>query len=172
MPDNAPAESANGNDVFTIMQTTRSMRRLKPDPVPDELIAKILQAGACAANGGNTQRWRFLVIKDQKIKQAVAEYYKRAFNEVVGPRYRNSPPPPGVTKERYARQQAAMSVRAAITELPAKFRMAILLRYFDDLSYEEMAKALRCSMGTVASRLSRGHRMLAERLKGIVEGQR
>jgi RNA polymerase sigma-70 factor (ECF subfamily) len=69
----------------------------------------------------------------------------------------------------YARQQAARSVRAAITELPAKFRIAILLRYFDDLSYEEMAKALRCSMGTVASRLSRGHRMLAERLKGIVE---
>jgi len=69
----------------------------------------------------------------------------------------------------YARRQAARSVRAAITELPAKFRMAILLRYFDDLSYEEMAKALECSMGTVASRLSRGHRMLAERLKGIVE---
>jgi RNA polymerase sigma-70 factor (ECF subfamily) len=69
----------------------------------------------------------------------------------------------------YARKQVARSVRAAITELPAKFRIAILLRYFDDLSYEEMAKALRCSMGTVASRLSRGHRMLAERLKGIVE---
>jgi RNA polymerase sigma-70 factor (ECF subfamily) len=69
----------------------------------------------------------------------------------------------------YARQQAARSVRAAIAELPAKFRIAILLRYFDDLSYEEMAKALRCSMGTVASRLSRGHRMLAERLKGLVE---
>ena len=43
------------NDVFEIMQTTRSMRRLKPDPVPDELIRKILEAGACAANGGNTQ---------------------------------------------------------------------------------------------------------------------
>ncbi|MBV9248496.1 MAG: nitroreductase family protein [Acetobacteraceae bacterium] len=108
MADNAPAESANGSDVFAIMQTTRSMRRLKPDPVPDELIAKILQAGACAANGGNTQRWRFLIIKDPKIKQAVAEFYKRAFNEVVGPRYRNSPPPPGVTKERYTRQHAAV----------------------------------------------------------------
>ena len=46
------------NDLFDIMQTTRSMRRLKPDPVPDELIRKILEAGSCAANGGNTQRWR------------------------------------------------------------------------------------------------------------------
>jgi len=69
----------------------------------------------------------------------------------------------------YARDQIASSVRAAIAELPPKFRIAVLLRYFDELSYEQMAQALRCSMGTVASRLSRGHKMLAERLKGIVE---
>lgn len=69
----------------------------------------------------------------------------------------------------YAQAQVARCVRAAVASLPPKFRIAVLLRYFDDLSYEEMAKALRCSMGTVASRLSRGHRILAERLKGIIE---
>jgi len=70
---------------------------------------------------------------------------------------------------RHARAQIAFSVRAAVASLPPKFRIAVLLRYFDELSYEEMAKALRCSMGTVASRLSRGHRLLAERLKGVLE---
>src|SRR5438876_2973579 len=95
-------------ELFEIMHTMRAMRRLKPDPVPDELIRKILQAGACAPNGGNTQRWRFLVIKDAKIKQGVQVYYKRAFDEVVGPRYLNSAPPPGVTRERYNRQHAAV----------------------------------------------------------------
>ena len=70
---------------------------------------------------------------------------------------------------RYAQEQMAVCVRAAVASLPPKFRIAVLLRYFDDLSYEEMAKALRCSMGTVASRLSRGHKMLAERLKGVLE---
>src|SRR5256712_10157528 len=95
-------------DLFEIMQTMRAMRRLKPDPVPDELIRKILQAGACAPNGGNTQRWRFLVIKDTKIKQAVQVYYKRAFDEVVGPRYLKSAPPPGVSREQYNRQHAAV----------------------------------------------------------------
>ena len=69
----------------------------------------------------------------------------------------------------YARAQKASSVRAAVASLPVKFRIAVLLRYFDDLSYEEMAKALRCSMGTVASRLNRGHKMLAEKLKRVVE---
>ncbi len=95
-------------DLFEIIETTRAMRRLKPDPVPDELIAKILRAGACAPNGGNTQKWRFLVIKDRKIKEAVAVWYKKAFDEWIGPRYRSSDPPPGVTKERYLRQVAAV----------------------------------------------------------------
>ncbi|HKQ64136.1 MAG TPA: nitroreductase family protein [Methylomirabilota bacterium] len=95
-------------DLFEIMHTMRAMRRLKPDPVPDELIKKILEAGSCAPNGGNTQRWRFLVIKDRKIKQAVQVWYKRAFDEVVGPRYLKSAPPPGVTREQYNRQHAAV----------------------------------------------------------------
>jgi nitroreductase len=101
-------EDAIMNDLFDIMQTTRSMRRLKPDPVPDELIRKILEAGSCAANGGNTQRWRFLVLKDPKIKQAVQAWYKKAFDEVVGPRYASSAPPPGVSPERYKRQHSAV----------------------------------------------------------------
>jgi RNA polymerase sigma-70 factor (ECF subfamily) len=67
----------------------------------------------------------------------------------------------------YARAQTANSVRAAVSTLPPKFRIAVLLRYFEDLSYEQMSKALHCSMGTVASRLNRGHKILAERLKNL-----
>lgn len=70
-------------------------------------------------------------------------------------------------EEDYARSQAAHAVRVAVSALPPKLRMTVLLRYFDDLSYEQIATALQCSMGTVASRLSRGHQMLAERLKGV-----
>jgi nitroreductase len=99
---------ADAQDVFEIMQTTRAMRRLKPDPVPDALIARILRAGAAAANGGNTQKWRFLVVKDAAIKQAVAVWYKKAYDEVIGPRYAASAPPPGTTAEKYARQHAAV----------------------------------------------------------------
>jgi nitroreductase len=95
-------------DLFEIMHTTRAMRRLKPDPVPDALIAKILRAGVCAPNGGNTQRWRFMVVKDARIKQAVQVWYKRAFDEVVGPRYLKSTPPPGVSREAYDRQHKAV----------------------------------------------------------------
>ena len=96
------------NDVFEIMSTTRSMRRLKPDPVPDEMIQKILHAGLGAANGGNNQKWRFMVVKDPAIKQAVQKWYKKAFDDVVGPRYASSAPPPGVTGDGYKRQHGAV----------------------------------------------------------------
>jgi RNA polymerase sigma-70 factor (ECF subfamily) len=74
---------------------------------------------------------------------------------------------PGSQEEDYARSQRALSVRAAVSALPPKFRLAVLLRHFEDLSYEQMADVLHCSMGTVASRLSRGHKILAERLKSL-----
>lgn len=70
----------------------------------------------------------------------------------------------GSQEEDMVRAQIASSVQAAVSALPPKFRVAVLLRYFEDLSYDEMAKALNCSMGTVASRLSRGHKMLADKL--------
>ena len=95
-------------ELFHIMRTTRAMRRLKPDPVPDELILQILQAGQWAANGGANQRWRFLVIKDRSIKERVQVWYQKAFDEVVGPRYRGSEPPPGSSPGRYRRQHDAV----------------------------------------------------------------
>jgi RNA polymerase sigma-70 factor, ECF subfamily len=66
-----------------------------------------------------------------------------------------------------AGQELARSVQDAIAQLPPKLRVAILLRYFDDLAYAEMAVALNCSIGTVSSRLSRAHRLLAQRLGSL-----
>jgi nitroreductase len=94
-------------DVFEAIHTMRAMRRLKPDPVPDDLIRQILLAGQAAPSGGNTQRWRFLVLKDPEIKKKVQVYYKKAFDEVVGPRYLTSPAPPGQSEESHRRTRAA-----------------------------------------------------------------
>jgi nitroreductase len=99
--------AAKPADLFEIIRTTRSMRRLKPDPVPNELIRKILEAGVCAPSGGNMQRWRFLVIRDPKVKHTVGAYYKRAWDEQVAPRYRAGEPAPGTSRERFERLLAA-----------------------------------------------------------------
>jgi RNA polymerase sigma-70 factor (ECF subfamily) len=61
--------------------------------------------------------------------------------------------------------EEASRVRTAVSSLPEKLRLPVLLRYFEDLSYEEMAEALGCSAGTVASRLNKGHQLLREKLR-------
>ena len=94
-------------DLFEIIRTTRSMRRLKPDPVPPALIRQILEAGTSAANGGNMQTWRFLVIRDPAIKADVAQWYRRAWHEIVGPHYQSAPLPPGTSRDRAERMLAA-----------------------------------------------------------------
>lgn len=113
------AEAVSTTDLFEVIRTTRSMRRLRPDPVPSELIQKILEAGVCAPSGGNMQRWRFLVIKDAAVKQTIGAYYKRAWDEQVGPRYRAGEPAPGSDRERFHRMLAAAEHLAAhIHEAP------------------------------------------------------
>ena len=109
MPDAAP----NTNDLFEIIRSTRSMRRLKRDPVPNELIRKILEAGTCAPSGGNMQRWRFLVIRDAEIKRTIGAYYKRAWDEQVAPRYRSGEPAPGMNRDRFLRLLDAAEYLAA-----------------------------------------------------------
>ncbi|MGC2415486.1 MAG: nitroreductase family protein [Stellaceae bacterium] len=111
--------SEKAANLFEIMATTRSMRRLKPDPVPAELIRKILDAGVSAPSGGNMQRWRFLIVRDPHVKRTVGAYYKRAWDEIVAPRYREGEPAPGTAPERFRRMlDAAQYLADHIHEAP------------------------------------------------------
>src|SRR3981081_1407222 len=100
-------ELASAADRLQIRHTTHSMRRLKPDPVPEPLIRKILEAGVCGPSGGNMQHWRFVVVQDATIKQTVGAYYKRAWDEVFAPRYRAGESPQGMGRDRFLRTVTA-----------------------------------------------------------------
>ena len=69
--------------LFEIMYSLRSMRRLKPDPLSDELVWKLLDAAVRAPSGGNTQPWRFLVIRDAETKRFIQERYRRGWDRYV-----------------------------------------------------------------------------------------
>ena len=73
----------------------------------------------------------------------------------------------GSQEESYHRRQVADCVRGAIAELSPKLRLPILLKYIEGLSYDEIADTLGCSIGTVSSRLNRGHKMLARKLSHL-----
>ncbi len=61
--------------IFEIINSTRAIKRLKPDPVPLELIQKALDAGTKAPSGVNTQPWQFVVVRDSETKKRVQERY-------------------------------------------------------------------------------------------------
>ena len=61
--------------------------------------------------------------------------------------------------------EVAEEVARAVAELSLKLRGVVVLRYFEGLSYEEIAAVIGRSVGTVKSRLSRAHQRLAERLQ-------
>ena len=71
-------------DLMAVMSTMRAMRRLKTDPVPQELLDKVLQAGIQAPSGQNTQPWSFLVIRDAQGKRWFAEHYRAAIESRFG----------------------------------------------------------------------------------------
>ena len=71
-------------DVFEAIYTTRAMRRLKQDPVPDELVWKVLDAAIRAPSGGNRQPWNFIVIRDEATKKKIGEWYLEAWNNSYG----------------------------------------------------------------------------------------
>ena len=69
--------------------------------------------------------------------------------------------------EKFEQREISAEVQRAIATLKPKFRLPILLKYSEGLSYEEIAKVLDCSIGTISSRLNRGHKMLAKKLKHL-----
>src|SRR5215813_4854200 len=69
----------------------------------------------------------------------------------------------------YASKELSRQVQKAIGQLKPKLRWPILLKYVEDLSYEEIGQVLGCSKGTVASRLNRGHKALSKKLAFLRE---
>ncbi len=63
-------------DLFEAIDSQRAIRRFKPDPVPDELITRLLQAAIKAPSGGARQGWSFIVIRDQETKDKIGELYR------------------------------------------------------------------------------------------------
>jgi RNA polymerase sigma-70 factor (ECF subfamily) len=67
------------------------------------------------------------------------------------------------------RREAIDSVRQAILSLPEHYREAVVLCDLNEMSYEETASVLDCSVGTVRSRLHRGRALLLQKLTGGVK---
>ena len=93
--------------IMEVMATMRAMRRLKPDPVPDELLESLVEAATWAPSGGNLQAYSFVVVTDRgqmarlaELWRVVCDFYLASF-ATVGP-------PEHMPEERYERLKDAL----------------------------------------------------------------
>ena len=67
--------------LYEAMSTLRAVRRLRPDPIPDDVLQRILQAAAWAPSGGNVQPWRIVAVRDAAKRQAIGDLYRPQWRE-------------------------------------------------------------------------------------------
>jgi nitroreductase len=75
------------------IRTTRAIRRFLGDPVPDELVRKVVEAGTFAPSGGNRQPWIFIAVTEPERRAWIAERYRRAFDAYIEPAIRAAADP-------------------------------------------------------------------------------
>ena len=64
--------------IFEVMYHSRAMRRLKPDPVPEELLIRLIDAAHQAPSGANAQPARWIVVRDGEQRQRIADLNREA----------------------------------------------------------------------------------------------
>ena len=63
-------------DVYEALYTTRAMRRCRPDPIPEDVQQRIMDAAIRAPSGGNTQNWRFMLVDDPDMRNQLGPIYR------------------------------------------------------------------------------------------------
>lgn len=71
----------NIDKLLDFLRTRRSIRRFKPDPIPEQYIEKMIEAARWAPSGANAQPWEFIIVKDQKTKNTMAELFQEIRKE-------------------------------------------------------------------------------------------
>jgi nitroreductase len=66
-------------DLYEAMQSQRAVRRLKSDPIPRDVLDRVLQAAAWAPSGGNRQPWRIVLVTDPEPKAALGKLYAQSW---------------------------------------------------------------------------------------------
>src|SRR3954447_7551716 len=82
MPGREQTGVALGEDapIFDVMRTMRAMRRLAPDPVPDELLERLVEAATWAPSGSNAQEYHFVVVTDGEQMARLAPLWRRCLH--------------------------------------------------------------------------------------------
>jgi nitroreductase len=88
--------------LFDAIYSARALRRLKPDPVPQETITRILDAAIRAPSAGNAQNWTLIVVRDGEQRRGLGLIYRKA-SDIASEMYKARGRPAHMTEEQYRR---------------------------------------------------------------------
>jgi RNA polymerase sigma-70 factor (ECF subfamily) len=150
--------------VFSIAVYSIGGDRTVADDVTQQIFLKLFTAIRQFRGDSEFTTWLYRLVVNACLDERRRRRRLLPWGDTVAMRNPGEKRP---QEKQYARLEVAEAVRAAIGELKPKFRLPILLKYIEGLSYEEIANVMGCSKGTVASRLNRGHSQLAKRLSHL-----
>ncbi len=96
------------NDIglFEAMYSARALRRLKSDPVPEEILTRILDAAIRAPSAGNAQNWAFIVVRDAELRRRLGVVYRKA-SDIASAMYAARERPAHMTDDQYRKMLSA-----------------------------------------------------------------
>lgn len=147
--------------VFSIAVYSSGGDRAVADDVTQQIFLKLFTAIRQFRGDSEFTTWLYRLVVNACLDERRRRRRLLPWGETVAMRNPSEKKP---QEKQYARREVSEAVQAAIADLKPKFRLPILLKYIEGLSYEEIATVMGCSKGTVASRLNRGHSQLAKRL--------
>ncbi len=92
--------------IFEAMYSARALRRFKPDPVPDEILNKVLDAAIRAPSGSNEQSWLFVVVKDAAQRKKLGDIYRRG-GDILMALYANRTKPAHMSQSTFDKLMAS-----------------------------------------------------------------
>jgi nitroreductase len=101
-------DTASAEEFLRLVGTARSMRWLKPDPVPDHIVERMLWAATRASNPNNVQAWDFVVVRDAEVRKQLAEAVAPAVAYI-----KDLPDPGNATDRRTLRGAANLAEKLA-----------------------------------------------------------
>jgi RNA polymerase sigma-70 factor (ECF subfamily) len=150
--------------VFSIAVYSSGGDRTVADDVTQQIFLKLFTAIRQFRGDSEFTTWLYRLVVNACLDEKRRRRRLLPWGETVAMKNPSEKKP---QEKQYARLEISEAVQAAIGELKPKFRLPILLKYIEGLSYEEIASVMGCSKGTVASRLNRGHSQLAKRLSHL-----
>ena len=147
---------------------TMVRNHLEAEDLVQETYLRAIQASSRPRPDSNLKSWLFTILRNVRLNRIRGGLTKPRVVRVDEPSGRAPEFEDRSSKDPlflYLTKLKRAEVRKAIEELPTVYREIVVLREFEELSYEEIAQVLDCPIGTVMSRLSRARERLKEMLQ-------